>query len=182
MALEIKESKKDEILVLEPVGRLDTKSSTEFEKKVLEQLAEGQRRYVITLKSVEYLSSAGLRILLMLAKKLSGGDGYLALCEIPPQVKEVFDIAGFTSVFTIKGSVDDAVAGAPHGTRSERVAEQAAKALGLSKSTSRTSAADPALVERAAKVLGAARDEAQGKKEPATPEAPKVDFGNLFKR
>lgn len=111
MPLEIRESREDEILVLELVGRLDTKTSGVFEKTVSTHLGEGQRRFILDLAGMEYVSSAGLRIFLVLAKKVSGGTGSLALCGLNAQVKEVFDIAGFTRLFTLAATRAEALAG-----------------------------------------------------------------------
>lgn len=111
MPLEIRESKEAEVLVLALVGRLDTKTAGALEKSVATHLAAGQRRFVLDLSGMEYVSSAGLRIFLMLAKKVSGGTGGLALCGLSPQVKEVFDIAGFTRLFTLAATLAEALAG-----------------------------------------------------------------------
>ena len=156
--MEIKESKTGDVVVLEPVGRLDTKTSPELEKKVLELLAGGQRRFVVDFASVEFLSSAGLRVLLMLGKKLGGSDGYLALAALNDRVREVFDIAGFTAVFTIRATAGDAVAAAPvPGAAGERAAEDAVRALGIA--SARRAHPEPdaetaAYVRRAAALLG----------------------------
>ena len=75
MPLEIHEIREDETLVLELVGRLDTKTSGALEKSVATHLGAGQRRFLLDLAGMEYVSSAGLRIFLMLAKKVSGGTG-----------------------------------------------------------------------------------------------------------
>ena len=109
MPLEIRESREDEVLVLELVGRLDTKTSGMFEKAVSTHLGEGQRRFILDLAGMEYVSSAGLRIFLVLAKKVGGGTGSLALCGLNAQVKEVFDIAGFTRLFTLAATRAEAL-------------------------------------------------------------------------
>lgn len=115
MPLEIHEIRESETLVLELVGRLDTKTSGALEKSVATHLGAGQRRFVLDLAAMEYVSSAGLRIFLMLAKKLSGGTGGLVLCGLSPQVKEVFDIAGFTRLFTLATTRKEALAGGGKG-------------------------------------------------------------------
>lgn len=97
--------------MLELIGRLDTKTSGALEKSVATHLGAGQRRFILDLAGMEYVSSAGLRIFLMLAKKVSGGTGGLALCGLSPQVKEVFDIAGFTRLFTLAATRAEALAG-----------------------------------------------------------------------
>jgi anti-anti-sigma factor len=113
--LEIREIREAEVLVLELVGRLDTKTSGALEKSVAAHLAAGQRRFILDLTGMEYVSSAGLRIFLMLGKKVSGGTGSLALCGLSPQVKEVFDIAGFTRLFMLAATRAEALAGGGKG-------------------------------------------------------------------
>ncbi len=137
MPLEIRESREAEILVLELLGRLDTKTSGALEKSVATHLGAGQRRFILDLAGMEYVSSAGLRIFLMLAKKVTGSTGGLALCGLNPQVKEVFDIAGFTRLFTLAATRAEALAGG--GKAPALPAKKQAKA-----SAAKPSAADPA--------------------------------------
>ncbi len=99
--MEIRKSKEGEVVVIEPEGRIDTTSAHDFEQAVVSELNEGSRCFVVDFSSVEYISSAGLRVLLMLAKRLGGEDEKLALCSMNEHVQEVFSIAGFTSVFSI---------------------------------------------------------------------------------
>ena len=110
MPLEIRETKADGgFVVLEPVGRLESKTSPELDRKVVALLAAGERRFVVDLASTEYVSSAGLRVLLMLGKKVSGGAGRLVLCGLNPQVREVFDVAGLGALFVIRASRAEAL-------------------------------------------------------------------------
>ncbi len=156
----IRETKQEDLVILEPEGRLDTKTSHEFEKKLLEHLGAGQRRFVIDLATLEYLSSAGLRVLLMLAKKISGTEGALALCSMSDHVREVFEIAGFMSVFTVRGTRAEAIDASKSVSKVDRVAEMAAKTLGVSASSpaaaARVSKETNELVARAARLLGVA--------------------------
>lgn len=109
MKLEIRESRADGFVVLEPVGRLETKTSPDLEKKIVALLAAGDRQFVLDLAETEYVSSAGLRVFLMLAKKLAGGAGRLSLCRLNSSVREVFEIAGFASLFSIHATRDAAL-------------------------------------------------------------------------
>ena len=157
MPLDIRESREAEILVLELVGRLDTKTSGALEKSVATHLGAGQRRFVLDLAGMEYVSSAGLRIFLMLAKKVSGGTGGLALCGLSPQVKEVFDIAGFTRLFTLAATRAEAVAG---GGKAPAPAVKSAKAAAPKADPQAAAPPPPAPAEslagRAAKALASA--------------------------
>lgn len=107
--MEIKEHKEGNIIILEPNGRLDTNTSDEFEAKLVGLTDEEELRLVIDLIHVDYISSAGLRVLLMAAKKLKIMNGSIVLCSMSDHIKEVFDIAGFTPIFSIEQSRDKAI-------------------------------------------------------------------------
>ena len=71
--------------------------------------ADKLKGLVIDFEATEYISSAGLRVLLMAAKKMKSTDGKLILCSMSEHVKEVFDIAGFTPIFNIETSREAAI-------------------------------------------------------------------------
>lgn len=108
--MDIVEEREGDVLVLVPVGRLDTTTSRDFEKRLLELVNAGNIHYVIDFARLEYVSSAGLRVLVMLGKRLPGLSGSLVLATLSPQVREVFDIAGFTRVFQIVADRKQALA------------------------------------------------------------------------
>jgi anti-anti-sigma factor len=113
--MEIGEERTGEVLVLAPVGRLDSVSSGELERLLVARLDAGERRLVIDLGAVEYISSAGLRALLLAAKRLKPPAGALVLCGIGPSVRAVLDLAGFTSLFAAEKTRGEAVARASRG-------------------------------------------------------------------
>jgi anti-anti-sigma factor len=127
--MEIRETKRADVMIVSPVGRLESKSSPEMERRVSALLAAGNRQFVVDFGELDYISSAGLRVLLMLGKKLTGSDGKLALCGMNASVREVFDIAGFSTVFTIVPSLEEAVR-AVDQTIEQRVSDLAARLLG----------------------------------------------------
>ncbi|MCC6440295.1 MAG: STAS domain-containing protein, partial [Rhodanobacteraceae bacterium] len=98
--MEIKDELVGEIRVLALEGRLDTDTSADLELAVQDFLQEGSSDFVIDLQGVGYVSSAGLRVLLALAKSLEG-KGRLRLCALNQTVRQVFDVAGFTQLFSI---------------------------------------------------------------------------------
>lgn len=108
--MQINESRENDVLMLGPVGHLDTRTQGDFEKVVLEKLQAGDRRFVIDMVEVEYLASAGLRVLLMLAKKLKSIEGQMVICGMNEHVLEVFNVAGFSSFFTITPTREEALA------------------------------------------------------------------------
>ena len=65
---------------------------------------------MIDLAGTQYISSAGLRVLLLLAKKLRAARGDLVLCALGPTVRQVFELAGFLSIFRVEPSRTQALA------------------------------------------------------------------------
>ena len=106
--MEIREDRRETVLIVAPVGRVDSNSAGALETALL---AHGREpRLLVDLSSVEYISSAGLRVFLMLARKVKEAGGRLALCGMAGSVKQVFDLAGFTALFAVEPSVDQGVA------------------------------------------------------------------------
>ena len=107
--MDIHEERKDGILVLGLEGRLDAVSSKMFEEKVLALVDGGETRIVIDLSRLDYVSSAGLRVFLVASKRLTPVGGKVVLCSVQEPVKQVFDIVGFYSIFSILNSKDEAL-------------------------------------------------------------------------
>ena len=90
-------------------GRLDAYNSNLVENKLDELIDSGKIKMVADLSRVEYISSSGLRVMLSSLKKLNKLGGALKLSSLQPYVREVFEIAGFTQLFQIYDSEDEAV-------------------------------------------------------------------------
>lgn len=88
-------------------GRLDTITAGEFEAIVI-PLVETGTRFVIDCSGMDYISSTGLRVFLLMQKKIQGGGGLLRLCGLQPSIREIFDIAGFSVIFAIFPDRDSA--------------------------------------------------------------------------
>jgi anti-anti-sigma factor len=99
--MELREAKEDGVTILAMSGRLDGASAPTVEEKVLALIDGGADRLVIDCAGLEYISSAGLRVLLIAAKRLAPPRGKLALAALRTQVREVLDVAGFSSLFAI---------------------------------------------------------------------------------
>lgn len=108
--MQITTEKVDTTLVVIPAGRLDSNNATGFEKTVTDYVRNGERRVVIDLSQIDYISSAGLRVVLMLVKQLKSGSGSLVLCGMKPSIREVFDISGFSKILQIRGTRAEALA------------------------------------------------------------------------
>ncbi|HHP7235345.1 MAG TPA: STAS domain-containing protein [Desulfobacterales bacterium] len=108
--MEIQETQKNEVKVFRLSGRLDSNTSPTLEKKINEAIENGVKNMVVDFEKLDYISSAGLRIILKTTKDLKKRDGAIVLCAMQDYVKEVFEIAGFDSFLPIVPEVDDAVA------------------------------------------------------------------------
>ncbi|GAA3405682.1 STAS domain-containing protein [Paenibacillus hodogayensis] len=97
------------VAVLTLNGRLDGNTSSGLESRFLQLAEQGASRYVFNLGGLEYVSSAGLRSLLLAAKKVKTMRGKLALAHMNEHVKEVFDMSGFSTIFTICATEQEAL-------------------------------------------------------------------------
>ena len=107
--MEINEDKKGDVVILTLSGKLDATSSKAFEDRILAVIDAGERQLVVDLSRLDYVSSSGLRVFLLAAKRQNSASGKIVLCSLKDPVKEVFDIAGFSSIFSIYGSHDEAI-------------------------------------------------------------------------
>lgn len=87
------------VSVLAPVGRLDATRAPELERLLRQPVDLGQRYLVVDLSQVTYLSSGGLRVLLVIAKELRERGGQIVLCCAQPNVARVLRITGFSEIF-----------------------------------------------------------------------------------
>ena len=87
--------------ILKPAGRLDTTTVANFERDVLATLGTEPAWLLLDLADLEYISSGGLRVVLLAAKRLRGSSGRLLLCGLRPQVADVFAISGLNAILSI---------------------------------------------------------------------------------
>ena len=107
--MEIIEDKENAISIFKLNGRLDSNTSQGFEKKIFQAITDGSKHMVIDFKDLDYISSAGLRVILKATKALKREDGRIMLCSMQDYVKEVFEIAGFDSFLPIVPDLEDAL-------------------------------------------------------------------------
>lgn len=106
--MEIEKKQEKEVALVSVKGRMDAVSSPEFEKEMAVLIAEGNNVLILDLFALDYISSAGLRTILTITKKLKQKGGKLLLAGLKGMVKEVFEISGFRSVIPIFESVESA--------------------------------------------------------------------------
>ncbi len=107
--MEVNTSKHGEVMVMEVVGRLDAGTAPTLENELLQLLEAGNKDFLCDLEKLEYISSVGLRVLLMAAKKAKASGGKVVLNSLQEHVHEVFEIAGFTAIFPIFPTRDEAM-------------------------------------------------------------------------
>ena len=99
--MRIDQSTHDGVTVVAPSGRIDTTTSGALDDALRQAVDQGARNLLVDLGEVEYISSAGLRVFLILAKRMRDLGGRLVLCGLGQPVRQVFQLAGFLPLFTI---------------------------------------------------------------------------------
>ena len=90
-------------------GKLDSVSALEFEETVMGGMRDNPKDTLFHLQDLNYISSSGLRVFLQAAKAARMHNNRVVLSALQPQVKEIFDLAGFTQIFTLADSLENAL-------------------------------------------------------------------------
>ena len=107
--MEITIRNEGEVNIFDFEGNLETSTAAEAESTINRVIDSGETRLLINFEQLNYISSAGLRILLATAKKLKPISGELRICNLNATVQEVFDISGFSSILTIAATEEEAL-------------------------------------------------------------------------
>ena len=107
MKIEIRESQGIQVVAFE--GNLDTNTSPEAESKINELIDDGKQKLLVNFEQLNFISSAGLRVLLATVKKLNASGGELRICSLNATVQEVFDISGFITILSVKSTEEEAL-------------------------------------------------------------------------
>ena len=108
--MKMNEEKIGRAVVLELSGKLDFTNSEEFEARLVDLIDDRRVPVVIDLAGLSYISSSGLRAFLMAAQRTEAFGSSMALCCLQDDVREVFDVAGFSALFKIYEDRDAALA------------------------------------------------------------------------
>ncbi len=108
--MEIENITQDGVTIIKLSGSLDGNTVNEAQEKVQPLLSARDATLVLDLKECKYISSAGLRLLLMIAKQLSMQNGILVLCGLSAEIKDVMEMTGFNNFFKTFDTVAAAVA------------------------------------------------------------------------
>lgn len=108
MPLELVKEVKDTVLIFRMKGRLDVESSPGAEKEIMKEIdREKKGKVLMDLSGVEYLSSAGMRLLLATTKKVKLMSGKLVCIHVQPSVMDVLTMSGFDHILPIAGSEEE---------------------------------------------------------------------------
>lgn len=110
MTVTIKDEKIDGKTVVNLDGRIDSSAAVEFESRMIQIINSGCNTMLVDFTNLVFISSAGLRVLLLAAKKVRPYGGKILLCALSDDVQEVFDISGFSSIFSIFKTREEAIA------------------------------------------------------------------------
>ena len=97
----ITSQKNENVLVLGIEGRLDTITSVDLEEKLDCEL-EGVETLIFDLEKLEYISSAGLRVLLATTKEIERNDGHMIVRNVSNDVMDIFEVTGFVEILNIE--------------------------------------------------------------------------------
>lgn len=107
--MEISTRKDQNTVIVSLNGRMDAVTSPEFEKRLSEMIVAGESNFLINLGHLEYISSAGLRSILTIAKLLKAKEGKILIAGLQGPVKDVFTISGFGAIFKIYETEQEAL-------------------------------------------------------------------------
>jgi anti-sigma B factor antagonist len=109
--MNIQSKKEDGVLTVAVDGKIDGATSPELESRLVDWLDQGETKIILDLQEVYYISSAGLRVVLVGAKRLQN-KGRLVLAGLKPEVKEIFEMAGFDTIldfYDLPGQAQEAL-------------------------------------------------------------------------
>lgn len=93
--------------VIQLNGRLDAVTAPQFEKDIADYLSAPENNFVLDFKDLDYVSSAGLRVILKIAKVFKTSQFDFTVCQVQDHVREVFEMSGFEHFITVKDTVAD---------------------------------------------------------------------------
>ena len=110
MTMDVESRDENGVVVVNLRGKLDTNTTPSAEDSISALCDRGATKMLINLAELDYISSAGLRLLLATAKKLKASGGELRVCSLNNTVQEVFDISGFGSILNVQVTEVDGLA------------------------------------------------------------------------
>ena len=98
-------------VIVQAVGRVDGANARDFHEGLEASIGTDGESMVLDFEGLTYISSAGLRVVLLVAKTLQQQRAKLAVCSLSDSIREVFEISGFDKIVPVYASPDDAMSG-----------------------------------------------------------------------
>ena len=108
--MDVTTERQDGVLSAQVGGRIDSANADEFGEAIKTAIEESDRAVILDFEKLTYISSAGLRVILLTAKTLGNRNAKFALCSLSDPVREVFEISGFDKIIAIHPSRVEALA------------------------------------------------------------------------
>ena len=109
MRLEVKVKEVNEVVVISLVGNLDSNTAPDAEAEINKWLEKKTKKMVVSLEETKYVSTAGLRVFLATAKKMTAAGGAVKFCSPNEVVQEILDISGFSTILDVKATEQEAL-------------------------------------------------------------------------
>lgn len=108
--MEINTEQKGGVLVALTVDRVDGSNAREFQEALQAVIKDTGNAFLLDMEQLTYISSAGLRVILLIARTLQGKNTKFAVCSLSDSVREVFEISGFDKIVATHATQADAIA------------------------------------------------------------------------
>ncbi len=107
--MELKTEYDGDLMIVTPAGRIDGSNAFDFQTAIDTAMADHDAGVIMDLSELTYISSAGLRVILLLAKKIKGQSTSLVLCSLAASIMDVFEISGFGKIIPIHQTRAEAI-------------------------------------------------------------------------
>lgn len=108
MTIAIESAAQAQIVALQ--GQINSTNAATTEAEIFAVLSAEQKNLLLDFSALDYISSAGLRMVLVIAKRLKQDGGKLVLCSMQPAIREVFDVSGFLAILNVTADRNEALA------------------------------------------------------------------------
>ena len=100
---------RDGVSILKINGRIDASNSSQIHEKIMEVIEEGRHKIIIDFSEVNYISSAGLRVLIYTSKAILKESGSFSICSVNKNVEKIFQISGLARMFNFHKNLESAL-------------------------------------------------------------------------
>lgn len=106
--MKIRIDKKNDVVVISPEGSIDSKTAGDAQSQIMNHVVETDK-IVLLFTKVDFVSSAGLRLLLMIYRQIKSKNGKVILVDVSDEIKEVMEMTGFINFFDFSDNLNDAL-------------------------------------------------------------------------